>query len=192
MKKDFKFYTKLFTSTFYLSAFTFGGGYVIVPLMRKQFVNKYKWIDEEEMFDLTAIAQATPGAIAVNAAILIGYRLAGLLGAMITVLGTVLPPLVIISAISVAYTAFRDNVLIHSVLLGMQAGVAAVILDVVVTMINSLQKERKKMPILIFIGVLIAVFVFKLDIFIVILLSGILGAISYQQAAGKNEAEEAE
>lgn len=80
MKKDIKFYFKLFASTFYLSAFTFGGGFVIIPLMRKKFVDQYKWIDEKEMLDLTAIAQASPGAIAVNAAILVGYRLAGISG----------------------------------------------------------------------------------------------------------------
>ena len=95
MKKDFAFYRKLFCSTFYLSAFTFGGGYVIIPLMRKKFVEQYHWIEEEEMLDLTAIAQSSPGAIAVNASILIGYRLAGLFGALVTVLGTVLPPLIL-------------------------------------------------------------------------------------------------
>ena len=78
MKKDLAFYRKLFTSTFYLSAFTFGGGYVIIPLMRKKFVEQFHWIEEEEMLDLTAIAQSAPGAIAVNASILIGYRLAAL------------------------------------------------------------------------------------------------------------------
>ena len=72
MEKNLKFYLKLFSSTFYLSAFTFGGGFVIIPLMKKQFVDKYKWIEEEEMIDLIAIAQASPGAVAVNAAILVG------------------------------------------------------------------------------------------------------------------------
>ena len=106
MKKDIKFYFKLFASTFHLSAFTFGGGFVIIPLMRKKFVDQYKWIDEKEMLDLTAIAQASPGAIAVNAAILVGYRLAGVIGEMITILGTVLPPLLILSVISLAYRHF--------------------------------------------------------------------------------------
>ena len=90
MKKDFAFYRKLFTSTFYLSAFTFGGGYVIIPLMRKKFVEQFHWIEETEMLDLTAIAQSAPGPIAVNASILIGYRLAGFAGAMVSTLGTVL------------------------------------------------------------------------------------------------------
>ena len=102
MKKDFAFYRKLFCSTFYLSAFTFGGGYVIIPLMRKKFVEQLHWIDEEEMMDLTAIAQSSPGAIAVNASILVGYRVAGVPGALVTVLGTVLPPLIILSIMKAA------------------------------------------------------------------------------------------
>ena len=84
MKKDWRMYTKLFSSTFSLSAFTLGGGYVIVPLMRKKFVDELHWLEEKEMLDLTAIAQSSPGALAVNASILIGYRIAGVLGAIIT------------------------------------------------------------------------------------------------------------
>ena len=86
-----KFYWKLFTSTFQLSAFTFGGGYVIVPLMKKQFVEKLGWIDEKEMLDFTAIAQSSPGAMAVNASVLLGYHLSGIPGALVSILGTVLP-----------------------------------------------------------------------------------------------------
>ena len=106
MEKNRKFYLKLFLSTFYLSAFTFGGGYVIVPLMRKKFVNEYGWIDENEMIDLIAIAQSAPGVIAINASLIIGYKLAGILGAIVALVGTVLPPLIIISIIS-----RRDDVL---------------------------------------------------------------------------------
>ena len=69
---------KLFLSTLYLSTFTFGGGYVIITLMKKKFVDEYHWIDEQEMLDMTAIAQSSPGAIAVNGAIIVGYRIAGI------------------------------------------------------------------------------------------------------------------
>lgn len=95
-----KKYKKLFCSTFKLSACTFGGGFVIIPLMKKKFVEELGWIEEQEMMDLTAIAQSSLGAIAVNASILVGYHVAGIPGALLTVLGTVLPPLGIISAIS--------------------------------------------------------------------------------------------
>ncbi|MDD3174814.1 MAG: chromate transporter [Herbinix sp.] len=178
MKKDIKFYFKLFASTFYLSAFTFGGGFVIIPLMRKKFVEQYKWIDEKEMLDLTAIAQSSPGAIAVNAAILVGYRLSGVLGALITVFGTVLPPLLILSVISVAYTAFRDSLIVKYILRGMQAGVAAVILDVVVSMVIDLLKERKVLPVVIMIGAFIATFFLNINVVFLILASGIIGGIA--------------
>ena len=152
MKKGLSFYWKLFSATFSLSAFTFGGGYIIIPLMRKKFVEQYHWIEEEEMMDLTAIAQSSPGAMAVNASILVGYRLAGIPGTLVTVLGTILPPLIILSIISIGYTAFRDSVAVSLVLRGMQAGVAAVIVDVVITMAKTICKGKRWIPIGIMIG----------------------------------------
>lgn len=178
MEKNTKLYFKLFTATFYLSAFTFGGGFVIIPLMKKKFVEEYKWIDEKEMLDLTAIAQSSPGAIAVNASILVGYRLAGVVGAMITILGTVLPPLIVISIVSIAYTAFRDSLIIRYMLRGMQAGVAAVIIDVVISMIMDLSKERRVLPFMVMIGAFVATFVLKINVIIIILVCGIIGVVS--------------
>ena len=102
-------YLTLFLTTLEISAFTFGGGYVIIPLMRKTFVGKLKWIEDGEMLDLAAIAQSSPGPIAVNAAILVGYKSGGVPGALLSILGAVLPPLVIISVISAFYQAFRSN-----------------------------------------------------------------------------------
>ena len=122
---------KLFISTLYLSAFTFGGGYVIVTLMKKKFVDQYHWIEENEMLDLVAIAQSSPGAIAVNGAIVVGYKLAGMVGAVTAIIATIIPPFLIISLISVFYNAFRNSFLISQLLEGMQAGVGAVIASVV-------------------------------------------------------------
>lgn len=106
MRKKQKVLWKLFLSTLYLSAFTFGGGYVIVTLMKDKFVDKYHWIEENEMLDLIAIAQSAPGAIAVNGAIVVGYKLAGLAGVLTAIFGTVLPPFLIISVISVFIRCF--------------------------------------------------------------------------------------
>ena len=130
MEKKKQMLWKLFVSTFYLSAFTFGGGYVIVTLLKKKFVDEYHWIEEEEMLDLVAIAQSSPGAIAVNGAIVVGYKLAGLVGTATAILGTVIPPFLIISMISVCYNAFRDNFIVSQMLQGMQSGVGAVIASV--------------------------------------------------------------
>ena len=112
-------------------------------------MEQYHWIEEEEMLDLTAIAQSSPGAIAVNASILIGYRLAGIPGALLTIFGTVLPPLIILSVISLFYQAFRDSQAVSAVMKGMQAGVAAVIADVVLTMGINVFREKKVLPVLI-------------------------------------------
>ena len=141
-------YRKLFASTFKLSACTFGGGFVIIPLMRKKFVEELHWIEEEEMMDLTAIAQSSPGAIAVNASILVGYHVAGIKGALTTVIGTILPPLIIISIISMFYAAFRDNIYVSMAMTGMLAGVAAVICDVVFTMGKEVLSKKKILPLL--------------------------------------------
>ena len=169
-------YRTLFLSTFQLSACTFGGGFVIIPLMRKKFVEEFHWIGEQEMMDLTAIAQASPGAIAVNASILVGYHAAGIPGAMVTVLGTVLPPLIIISAISMFYTAFRDSMIVNIFMEGMLAGVAAVICDVVMTMSGAVIKQRRTLPLLMLMVSFLAVRYWNINIIIIILVCGAVGA----------------
>ena len=127
---------RLFLNAMYISAFTFGGGFVIVTLMKKKFVDELHWITEEEMIDFTALAQSSPGAIAVNASILVGWRIGNFPGMLVAVLGTIIPPIVILSAISLFYNAFISNIYIKFLLLGMQAGVAAVILNVVMELAN--------------------------------------------------------
>lgn len=174
MEKNRKFYLKLFLSTFYLSAFTFGGGYVIVPLMRKKFVNEYGWIDENEMIDLIAIAQSAPGVIAINASLIIGYKLAGILGAIVALVGTVLPPLIIISIISLFYIAFRDNRIVNGAMQGMQAGVAAVIADVVFKMVGDIRKKDKLST---YLMIIVFIATFFVNIIVIILTCGIFGVI---------------
>lgn len=169
-------YRTLFLSTFQLSACTFGGGFVIIPLMRKKFVEEFHWIGEQEMMDLTAIAQASPGAIAVNASILVGYHAAGIPGAMVTVLGTVLPPLIIISAISMFYTAFRDSMIVNIFMEGMLAGVTAVICDVVMTVGGAVIKQRRTLPLLMLMVSFLAVRYWNINIIIIILVCGGVGA----------------
>ena len=178
MKKDFRFFCKLFTSTFTLSAFTFGGGYVIIPMMRRKFVEQYHWMEEDEVLDMTAIAQSSPGPVAVNAAILMGYRLAGGLGALVAAVGTVLPPLFIIAVISVGYEAFRDNVYVSRVLRGMQAGVAAVVFSVVLRMAWTLLKDKKWASLALMAAALIASVWLKLNVIWILLFCGAVGVLS--------------
>ena len=174
---NFNKYKELFFSTFKLSACTFGGGFVIIPLMRKKFVEDLGWIEEEEMLDLTAIAQSSPGAIAVNASILVGYHIAGVPGAIITMFGTVLPPLIIISIISLFYQAFRDNAIVNIAMAGMLCGVAAVICDVVINMAKSIFQKKQVLPVLVMLGSFIAVRFFSVNIIIIIVVCGVIGAL---------------
>ena len=180
-------YRTLFLSTLKLSAFTFGGGFVIIPLMRKRFVEQLHWIDEQEMLDLTAIAQSSPGAIAVNASILVGYHVAGVAGALLSIIGTILPPLVIISVISMFYKAFRDNAIVSMAMTGMLAGVAAVICDVVITMGRAVFQKKRVLPVLVLLGSFIAVRFFSVNIILIILACGVIGAADtlYQERAGR-------
>ena len=129
-KKNLEQLWILFKSMFLLSACTFGGGFVIVSLMKKKFVDELKWLEEDEMLDITAITQSSPGPLPVNASVIIGYRMQGIPGSLAAVLGTILPPMFVISLICVFYTEFRQNLYIAAALQVMRAGVAAVILDV--------------------------------------------------------------
>lgn len=131
-KKGQRTLVTLFLSVLYISTFTFGGGFVIVTLMKRKFVDELHWIGEEEMLDLIALAQSSPGAIAVNAAMLVGKRIAGYPGLAVALAGTILPPIVILSVVSMAYETFSTNPYVAAALKGMQAGVGAVIAGVVV------------------------------------------------------------
>ena len=162
-------YWTIFSATFYLSAFTFGGGYVIIPLMKKKFVEQLGWLSEEEMLNYTAIAQSSPGAVAVNAAILVGSRIGGVPGA--------LPPLLILSVISLCYTAFRTNAVVSAVLRGMQAGVAAVICDVVLSMGGQVVRSRSPLSVLILAGAFCASYFAGVNVVWLLLASGVLGAL---------------
>ena len=163
------FYRKLFLSTFYISSFTFGGGFVIIPLMRKKFVEEYKWMKDTQMLDLIAIAQSSPGAIAVNLSVLSGYKTAGMIGAVISCIAAVFPPLIILGVISIYYTMFRDNQVISSILKGMEAGVGALIVDIVLDMSRAIFKERQKFMTLIIPLTFIASFIFHINVIFIIL-----------------------
>ena len=148
-------YGKLFGSMFLISACTFGGGFVIVSLMKKKFVDEYKWLTQEQMLDMTAIAQSSPGAIAVNAALQVGFLIGGAAAAAVAVAATILPPLLLISILSFLYAAVRDSAVIATLLQGMQLGVGAVLLDVPCSLGKPVLKSRS----VLLIGVMAAAFI---------------------------------
>ncbi len=168
---------KLFFATLYLSAFTFGGGYVIVTLLKQKFVDELHWIDEEEMLDLVAIAQSSPGAIAVNGAIVVGYKLAGIAGVIVSVIGAILPPFIILTVISFFYDAFKSNFVVQAMLKGMNAGVAAVIISVVFDMGAGVVKSRDILLIAVMIVSFVLNYFLKVNVVWIILMTAALGAV---------------
>ena len=176
---------RIFISTLYLSALTFGGGYVIVTQKKKKFVDQYHWIRQEEMLDLIAIAQSSPGAIAVNGAIVVGYKLAGLTGALTAILATVIPPFLIIWVIALFYDAFRSNRIISLLLEGMQSGVAAVIAAVVYEMAAGIVTGKDACSILILAGSFTASCVFGLNAAYIAAACVLLGV--FRTLAGRRE-----
>lgn len=179
MNAKFRQLILLFLYTMRISAFTFGGGYVIVTLMKKQFVDRLGWLDEQEMLDYTAIAQSSPGPIAVNASILVGSRVAGLPGAAAAILGTVLPPLVLLTLISYVYTYFISMEPIRFLMLGMQAGVIAVICDVVCSLCRGIWKDGRWLALITAVVTLVLVAFLSINVIFVVLACALMGILVY-------------
>lgn len=142
MREKIRLYGWLALVNLFISTFTFGGGYVVVPMVRKYFVHKRQLFTEEDLLEMAAIAQSTPGAIAVNLVGLAGWRVAGGTGLILSCICAILPPLGILGVISACYSAFIANQAVAAVLKGMQAGAAALIVDYLVDMTRLLVKER--------------------------------------------------
>ena len=183
-------YRKLFTTCFAISGCTFGGGLVIMSMLQKKFVEELKWIDRDEMMDLIAIAQSCPGVMAVNSSIIIGYRVAGIPGALLTMVGTVLPPMIILSVISLFYRQFRDNRVISLLLKGMQAGVAAVLIHLTFTMCQTALQGRRPVFLLLLIGSAVAVIGFNVDVILTILVCAVVGGFVVLRDERSAEAQE--
>jgi chromate transporter len=166
---------KLFINMLYISSVTFGGGFVIVNFIKKTFVEKMKWITEDEMLDMIALAQSSPGAIAVNTAILMGWNIAGFWGMVAAVLGIILPPMTIITVISFFYEAFIANKYIALMLKGMQAGVAALILDVAFDLTGKLAKRQRPIYVILMALAFILVFLAKVNVVLIILPAALIG-----------------
>jgi chromate transporter len=120
-------YWESFSTFFRIGLFTLGGGYAMIPLIEEEVVNKKQWVSKEEMLDLIAIAQSCPGVFAINIAIFIGYKLRKLRGAIATTIGTALPSFLIILAIAVFFSQFKDNGYVAAIFRGIRPAVVALI-----------------------------------------------------------------
>lgn len=124
---------KLFFITLRVGFFTFGGGMVMFAMLKREFSDKQGWLTNEEMIDLLAIAQSLPGVIAVNSSLLMGYRLAGTLGALVAVLGSILPSFIVLAFVAVFYDAFIQNPYFAGALRGVQGAVIGLLVSVLLS-----------------------------------------------------------
>ena len=130
----------LFLTFFKIGAFTFGGGYAMIPLIEKEVVESKKWITSEDILDIFAIAESTPGPIAINSATFIGYKIAGVFGSFCATLGVVLPSFVIISIISLVLREFSEIQVVQFAFRGIRAGVLALIVKALISMYKQCPK----------------------------------------------------
>ncbi len=131
-KGDTKKLFELFLIVLKLGAFTFGGGYAMFPLMEREYVENRGWFDTQEMLDMLAVAQSVPGMISINASILVGYKLFGLVGATVAVLGMALPSFIVLSILSFFYVQFSSNIYVVAALKGIRVAVIALLIQAVI------------------------------------------------------------
>lgn len=171
---------KIFLTFFKIGAFTFGGGYAMIPLIQHETVNNHKWVTDEDILDIVAIAESTPGPIAINAATFIGYRVKGIPGAMAATLGVVLPSFVIILAISFVLRRFKELRAVQYAFNGIRVGVLVLMLKALFKMFKTNKKGLLSYAVIGLSFVLTAFL--KVNTFLVIALCAVLGIVSAMAA----------
>lgn len=166
---------KMFISFLKIGAFTFGGGYAMIPIIEKEVVDKNKWVSKDEFMDMLVVAQSLPGAMSVNTSIFIGYKIGGVLGAVMALLGVALPSFLIILLVATVFMQFRSNYYVNLAFKGISAAVPVLVLTGVVSLAKGVDKNKRN--IIIFIISLVALIIFKVNPIIVIIIAAIFGAV---------------
>ena len=170
-------YFELFYTLFVINAFTFGGGYTIVPIIKDKFVDNLELIDEKQMLNIVSLGQSVPGAIAISTSFLVGYKVKGFLGGLVAILGSILPCIIVISLVSYVYISFINNIYIKNALKGIAAVISSVLLITVIKMVIRLIKHKKNVfyiPIFLFSFMLILL---NIHISIILIICAFLGLI---------------
>ena len=166
----------LFLTFFKIGAFTFGGGYAMIPLIQREVAEKKKWVTDEDILEIIAIAESTPGPVAINSATFIGYKTAGVLGSVCATLGVVLPSFVIIFLISFVLKKFRDIKAVAYAFNGIRAGVMALVLKALVNMYKKCPKG--KVSYIIFAFSFICAAIFDVNILLIIIACALFGLVT--------------
>lgn len=169
----------LFWSFFKINLVTFGGGFVIMPIIKKTFVEQKQVLDEQDMIDLIALAQSIPGAMAINTSMLVGHRLRGLKGALISMIGATLPPLLVISVISFFYTAFQTNPYVLAALRGMRGAVTAVMIVAAYSMMQTVLKTNIVFSIIMMISAFLLAYFTSISVGYLMLCAAIIGYLYF-------------
>ena len=178
MKKEISL-SEIFFTFLKINTVTFGGGYTIVPVIRDEFMNRKKLIDEEEMLNIVTIAQSGPGAMAISTSLLTGYRLRGIQGALTALVASVLPCLVIITVLFYVYDAFSSNLWVKAALEGMAGVISAALIITVYSMAKQALKNHTFFSALMLIGAFVASYFFKIHTALIILALGFIGFLSF-------------
>lgn len=166
---------QLFITFFKIGAFTFGGGWAMISIIQREAVEEHAWVSDDDILDIVAIAESTPGPIAINSATFVGYKVCGFWGSFFATLGVVLPSFVIIFIISNVLKEFRGIKAVEYAFYGIRAGVLALIIKTLFTMFKKVKKGA--LPYILMALSFSLVVIFDINIFIVIILSGILGLV---------------
>ncbi|MGL4654374.1 MAG: chromate transporter [Sarcina sp.] len=158
MKLSVKEYITMFLSFFKIGAFTFGGGYAMIPLIEKEVVEEKQWLTKSEFMDSLVVAQSLPGALAVNASIFVGYKIAKIRGGIVAMLGTILPSIMIILAVAMFLADFRDNKYINLAFKGINGAVPILVLVAIISLAKSFEKTTKNIVMCIAMCVLLIFF----------------------------------
>jgi len=174
-KKPQNIFLMLFFTFFKIGLFTFGGGYAMLPMLRREVVNKYEWATDEEMLDYYAIGQSTPGIIAINVSTFIGLKTAGIFGALCATLGIVTPSLIIIMSIARFFNEFQDNAIVLSAFAGIRVVVVVLIVNAVIKM--GKKSIKNWIHVLLFIGAFLFVVLTDFSPIYAVIISGIIGIL---------------
>ncbi len=174
---------KLFTAFFRIGAFTFGGGYAMLPMLEKEVVEKYKWATMEELMDYFAIGQCTPGVIAVNTATFVGYKNKGILGGIVATLGVITPSLIIISVIASILTAIYDNPIVQHAFSGIGVAVCAILIQAVLKLGKAGLVDRVTW--IIGVAAFLIALIFDISTIIIVLVAGLIGVVCRSAARRK-------
>ena len=188
--RKIKGYLSLFLTMLKIGLFTFGGGYAMIALIENEFVEKKKWIEKDEFLDIAAIAESTPGPIAINAATYIGYKNSGIIGSMIATLGICIPSFVIIYAISLFFDAFLSFTLVAYAFKGIQICVIYLILTAGLKMLKQMKKTTFNMIIIsltLICMIVFSLFAVKFSTIFYIMISGAFGVAVYFLCKIRNE-----